>query len=135
MYAMSIVHTTFTFFIIYFSVFASLLLYTLLFSMFLFTICYQPGNDISIKKTCTPALKDQLTTGGLILLFSSLYDRGQHQVSVLHLTMVTLQINGAGSIHIRFHGSSGGSVYGLVVDDLSAIEEYRNMTVTQRDVQ
>ena len=56
MYAMSIVHTTFTFFIIYFSVFASLLLYTLLFSMFLFPVCYQPGNDISIKKTCTPAL-------------------------------------------------------------------------------
>ncbi len=40
MYAMSIVHTVITFIIIYFSVFASLLMYILLFSMFLFPVWY-----------------------------------------------------------------------------------------------
>ena len=57
MYAMSIVHTTFTFFIIYFPVFASLLLYTLLFSMFLFTICYQPGKVEYRNLVLTPIVK------------------------------------------------------------------------------
>ena len=40
MYSMSIVNTTITFFVIYFSVFASLLLYVLIFSMYLFPIWY-----------------------------------------------------------------------------------------------
>ena len=40
MYFLSIVNTTITYFVIYFSVFASLLLYVLIFSMYLFPIWY-----------------------------------------------------------------------------------------------
>jgi hypothetical protein len=61
--------------------------------------------------------------------------RAQNDVAVFNAGVVALQINRAGTVHLRPEGASGGAENGLVVDDLDAVEDHGGVALDESDIE
>ena len=60
--------------------------------------------------------------------------RAQDEISIFNAGMIALQINRAGPVHFRPESATRRAQYGLVIDDLCAVQNDRGITVKKDEI-